>query len=524
MLGIFWSGEEHVKKENVSNKEQKIKELEKWLGIYKGQLETSQKETDICRNKIDRFQKETDYMKNMIYEMQVELDGIHRSASWRLMAPFRKCAGVYRILKDPRLLIIKLRNMKYISAIKYLIPKKVRMKIVKRYFEAYGTSFQPANTAQEDEMFQLLNQFEQELKDGQKLLLVFSGVKYVDSEGQRSIRLIHEARKTGIGIVFAYWRWNTVEEIEPSEDGLAKIPMDLLDKNKVSFFETYFKTVKNKCLLVEFPHPCAVQVIEIANSFGWKTIYDVIDDWEEFARFGQAQWYKKKAERRIANIVDANVATAKVLKEKIEKDLILEKPFHLISNGVDTDRMKCVKKLDSYDYTKGKLQIGYFGHLTDAWFDWKLIIKLAGKHPEWTFHIIGYGEPKKIRVPENVILYGKKRPEELPKYAAFWDISIIPFLNHELTRAVNPIKVFEYLQLRLPVVATYMPEIEGYPYVDVTKTEEEFEHAIRSCQKLHMDEQIVQEFIEHNTWKQKCTEMMEYIDSLQKLAPFSQFQ
>lgn len=522
LLGIFWSGEEHVKKENEIGQEQKIKELEKWIGIYQGELETSQKETDIFRQRIKTFQKEIEYMRNMIYEMQVELRSIHRSVSWRMTAPVRKCASVCRMLREPRLLILKLRSMKYISASKYLIPKKIRKRIVNKYFGTYNVAFQPAHTAQEDEIFRLMERLEQEMKEDEKLLLVFSGVKYVDSEGQRGIRLIHEARKAGVKIIFAYWRWDVQEKLEPSEENLVKIPIDLLIQNRVFIFETYFQFIKHKCLLVEFPHPCVVQAIEIANSFGWKTVYDIIDDWEEFARFGQAQWYDKKAELRIANLVDANVATARVLKEKLAQDIVLDKPFQLISNGVDADRMKRTKKLPSYDFTRGALQIGYFGHLTDAWFDWKLMVRLAKKHTDWTFHIIGYGEPEKLKVPRNIILYGKKRPEELAKYAAFWDLSVIPFLNHALTRAVNPIKVFEYLQLRLPVVASYMPEIEGYPYVKVTKNEKEFERAILSCQKCKMDEQVLQTFICRNTWKQKWIEMAEWIDVLQKSAPFCQ--
>lgn len=502
-----------VNKQLDKDKQMNIK---KQLDIYEKQLALYQKEAEIAK-------KQADYMKNMIYKMQIELAQIHQSFSWKITFPLRLCGRIYRLLKNPKRLILKLRNMKYVSAVRHLIPKRIREKIVERYFNYYDASLLPSNTAQENEALTLLKHFEREIKEEDQLFLVFSGVKYVDSEGQRNIRLIHEAREMGKKIIFAYWRWDSTEKIEKPETDMMKIPIDILDQQKVYFFEKLFRNVRDKCLLIEFPHPCAVQIIEIANSFGWKTIYDVIDDWEEFSRCGQAEWYDYKAERRIANIVDVNIATAKALKEKIEKDIVVKKTYRLISNGVDTRRIKQSKKLPPYDYTKGSLQIGYFGHLTDAWFDWEMLIRLAKKHLDWTFHIIGYGEPKKLKVPDNMILYGKKQPEELPKYAAYWDVSVIPFLNNELTRGVNPIKVFEYLQLRLPVVATYMPEIENYPYVTVTKNEKEFEQAICSCKKWIMDEQCIQEFIERNTWKQKCMELVECIDDLKKSPPFIQF-
>ncbi len=504
-----------MKSENNSQKMQM--DLEIQIELYKHQLELVQKETEAS-------QKEIDYMRNMIYEMQIEQEQIHRSFSWKITLPFRICGSIYQIFKNPRALILRIRRTKYLSAARYLIPKKIRARMVKKYFEAYNSTEFSSNSVQENQVLKLLKDFEQELHQQDRLILVFSGVKYVDHEGQRNIRLIHEAREMGIKIIFAYWRWNSAEEIEESEEALIKIPIDILNTKKIFIFENYFRTVKNKCFLIEFPHPCAVQMIEIANSFGWKSIYDAIDDWKEFSQCGQAEWYEQKVEKRIANIVDVNIATANVLKEKIEKDIVVKKPYYLISNGVDTQRIRKSKKISSYDFTKGNLQIGYFGHLTDAWFDWQMLIRLARKHSDWTFHIIGYGAPQKLKVPENIILYGKKRPEELSKYAAFWDVSIIPFRNNELTRGVNPIKVFEYLQLRMPVVASYMPEIENYPYVTITRNEEEFEQAVLSSRNVKLDEQCVQQFINKNTWKQKCLELIECIDSVKKISPFKYFE
>ena len=36
--------------------------------------------------------------------------------------------------------------------------------------------------------------------------------------------------------------------------------------------------IQKEILLVEFPHKMAVDIIDIANCFGWKTIYDIIDE------------------------------------------------------------------------------------------------------------------------------------------------------------------------------------------------------------------------------------------------------
>ena len=95
-------------------------------------------------------------------------------------------------------------------------------------------------------------------------------------------------------------------------------------------------------------------------------------------------------------------------------------------------------------------------------------------------------------------------------------MAIIPFINCDLTKGVNPIKVFEYLQLRLPVVASYMPEIKDYPYVTLAVGEEAFEKAIMDSVDIDMDENKVRQFIEENTWEKKCIELLNSIDKLEK--------
>lgn len=520
--------EQKIKYEReIGGQKDEIIELKKQLELEKEQNIKYEREVNRQKKKIagvteqEEFNKrQIDYMKNMIYDLQIEREKTYKSFSWRVTSPLRGVKKIsnnaHKVFTDKKYRVSIIRNSRFYEKFRAVLPQKWKHWIKKKYLDEPEIETILKNNTQEKGILEYVREFESSLKEDDQLILVFSGVKYIDSEGQRNIRLIHEARELGKKIIFAYWRWDTREEIDALEENMIKIPIDILVQIKINIFEDYFKEIKDKCLLVEFPHPYVTQIIEIANSFGWKTIYDVIDDWEEFSHCGQAEWYDKKVERRVANIVDVNIATAHVLKEKIQKDILLPKPYYIITNGVDAERMKKAKRLSEYDFTKGTLQIGYFGHLTDAWFDWELIKQLAKNHMDWTFHMIGYGAPEKLRVPNNVILYGKKLPEELPKYAAYWDVAIIPFINNELTKGVNPIKVFEYLQLRLPVVASNMPEIAEYPYVSIAIGYEEFEAAIVSSAKTVMEEEKVQSFIENNTWRKKCEELLSCIKNIKK--------
>lgn len=416
--------------------------------------------------------------------------------------------AAYHLKNRQYMLLIKkaLKKMGLLPLAKRLLPEKLKGRLRNQVASEAVQMPLAAYERLEQDIEAFINRVDQQ----QKVWMVISGVEYVDHEGQRNIRLIHEAMLKGIKVIFVYFRWNREDPIPQPTESMIQIPLDYLYENRNSFFQNCLVNLDHKAMIVEFPHPYAEELIQIANCFGWISIYDVIDDWREFSLKGQAVWYDKKVEERVVNSVDISVATAKRLEEKVNTG---DNKKYIITNGVDPGRIQPSARLPEFDFRKGNLQIGYFGHLTDAWFDWDLIKKLADKNKDWTFHIIGYGAPENLKVPKNIILYGKKKPEELAKYAAYWDVAIIPFINCELTLSVNPIKIYEYLQLKLPVVASNMPEIANAPYTQIAIGAEEFEAAIRKAKDLVMDDDLISEYVNKNTWACKCEAFIEAIES-----------
>lgn len=343
-------------------------------------------------------------------------------------------------------------------------------------------------------------------ENAEQILLVYSGVKFVESEGQRIIRLINEALLKDIKIVFCYWRWNQQEPLDQSHhENLINIPIDIFLSLKDKIIDFNFPEKTRKTMLVEFPHPTTFHIISQANCKNWTTIYDVIDEWSEFHKVGEAVWYEEEIERYLVNNSKFVTATAYQLGEKVKKYGVGE--VTLIKNAVNPRGLTVQK--DSYTQGKEKLNIGYFGHLTEAWFDWNLIIKLAKKNPEWEVHIIGYGAPDNLKLPNNIHMYGKVEHKKLPEYAKDWDVAIIPFKNSKLTESVDPIKVYEYLHLRLPVVATNMPDLKDYPYTQIANNAEEFERAILELTNKEIDFGVMEQFVKNNTWERRLEQMLE---------------
>jgi glycosyltransferase involved in cell wall biosynthesis len=120
--------------------------------------------------------------------------------------------------------------------------------------------------------------------------------------------------------------------------------------------------------------------------------------------------------------------------------------------------------------------IGFYG-LIEAWIDLDLIAYLASRRPQWTFVMIGRlaVDPGPLRGMPNVLFPGPQPYESLPRWAAAFDVAIIPY---RLTRQVinsNPLKLREYLATGKPVVAVSAPEIDQFaPYVRIANTPEQF--------------------------------------------------
>jgi glycosyltransferase involved in cell wall biosynthesis len=128
----------------------------------------------------------------------------------------------------------------------------------------------------------------------------------------------------------------------------------------------------------------------------------------------------------------------------------------------------------------GRPVVGYFGTIGE-WMDFGLVTFLARSRPDWTFLFIGYAaaDASVLRSLPNVVLTGSRPYEELPQWAAAFDVAINP---HRVTRQVknaNSLKIREYLATGKPVVSVTTPETANFAdVVALADTPEDFLAAI----------------------------------------------
>jgi len=202
------------------------------------------------------------------------------------------------------------------------------------------------------------------------------------------------------------------------------------------------------------------------------------------------------------------------------------KNYKLVTNGVEIEHFSQTITKEQYPtlvkdlLKKNKPIIGYFGAFAN-WFDYELVIKLATERPDLEVLLLGVdydGSIKKYNLEayDNITIAGPINYKELPQYAAAFSVSTIPFLINDITESTSPIKLFEYMAMKKPIVTTDMPECRKYDSVLIGKDHNEFIQKINQALKLENDKNHIEllgkEALE-NSWKAKAMDIVEMIEN-----------
>jgi GT2 family glycosyltransferase/polysaccharide pyruvyl transferase WcaK-like protein/glycosyltransferase involved in cell wall biosynthesis len=203
--------------------------------------------------------------------------------------------------------------------------------------------------------------------------------------------------------------------------------------------------------------------VALREAFDTKLLYDCMDDWQTMPDLSA---FNRSEEPRLAEEADVLVVTGRGL---LERHRAAGREPVLVRNGTEFE-------LFSSAQGRGYLEdiprpiIGYFGAIAD-WFDYNLLFEVAQSRPHYSFVLIGasgleekvlHREAVRLAELPNVYLLGHKPYQEIPAYLAEFDVCIIPFVLNEVTKATDPVKLYEYLSQGKPVVATAMRELEEY--------------------------------------------------------------
>jgi glycosyltransferase involved in cell wall biosynthesis len=248
-----------------------------------------------------------------------------------------------------------------------------------------------------------------------------------------------------------------------------------------------------------------------------RLIYDFVDDLSAFdgpaARLkADHNWLLKQA--RLVSVT----------AEQLQAQVFAQRPDALLCpNGVDYDHFtrsrQTPKPTPPADLAALAVQaspiIGYYGALA-RWFDFNLLTKVSRQRPGYAFVLIGpdfdgsLSSSGLLQEP-NVHWLGQKTYDQLPTYLAHFAVAVIPFLLAELTHAISPLKLFEYMAGGKPVVTTPLQESARYPGVLTAEGPGAFAARLDEALELSVDPAYltqIEQVARANTWEVRAQQIL----------------
>jgi glycosyltransferase involved in cell wall biosynthesis len=268
--------------------------------------------------------------------------------------------------------------------------------------------------------------------------------------------------------------------------------LHLLNPPMWPWFRSRFDRFLNRRLLLRvllpvlrsLPAPCyAVTTIPlVADLIGampvQRWIYYCVDDFGEWPGLDQATL--QQMETCLLSHIDRVIVVSETLRDKLQRR---GRTVSLLTHGVDVEHWTATGARQSIPALEGAQRpwIVFWG-ITDRRMEVRFVTRLAGDLQRGTIVLAGpQGDYDPVlRKTDRVLSLGPLPYELLPQLAREAAVLIMPYADLAVTRAMQPLKLKEYLATGKPAVVRDLPATrEWSDCLDLAATPESFSDAVR---------------------------------------------
>lgn len=253
-------------------------------------------------------------------------------------------------------------------------------------------------------------------------------------------------------------------------------------------------------------HP--VQVDMIPKNYHGKIIYDCMDD--HILLEHQPRLIEKK-EKKLINRATVITVTSNRLRQILKSRYKLTNisNIYLVRNGFNGP----ILKVKSSNYTNKKShKLAYFGSIS-TWFDFNLLESSLKKFDNLEYFLIGPVDDK-LRIPTNKRIHflGTVEHDKLYNTIKDMDALIMPFIVNNVIKAVDPVKIYEYINFDKNIITVKYGELKHFsPYVffyeDKTSFMKAIENVISLNGKTSYSSESRMRFLSDNSWNERAQEI-----------------
>ena len=274
-----------------------------------------------------------------------------------------------------------------------------------------------------------------------------------------------------------------------TDKGLKLIPLKVIPKitgiEKLRWINDSLISRKIKKLIrkkntqvVFFTYP--TQESSIPSNYNGSVYYDCMDNHSAFIR---DEIERKKIEMQEKKLIER--ARRVFVSSEYLKNIIIERyqanpeKFVLVRNAYNGNIINPeTEKIDT-----SVVKLAYIGTLS-SWFDFDSVLDVIRKKNNVEFHL--YGPVDKVEIPKNprIIYHGIIEHENLYDAIKHMDCLIMPFVLNEIIKAVDPVKVYEYINFNKNIILREYPEVRRFAdFVFFYNDSSEFVDAVNEIEK-----------------------------------------
>jgi teichuronic acid biosynthesis glycosyltransferase TuaH len=235
--------------------------------------------------------------------------------------------------------------------------------------------------------------------------------------------------------------------------------------------------------------------------------YYAQDDWASYSPV--APWWP--AYRHAYTALRERGARIISVSDELATRLTAGGPAAIIPNGINPDEWIKSSPVPSVVEKLTRPIVTYLGTI-DGRLNVDLVAKIAEDCAVGSIALIGPCQDSmlqhRLRSIQKVTLCGAMSRAEVVGALRYSDACAIPHVVTPLTRAMSPMKVYEYLAAGKPVATTMLPALNGISARVISVDDEEFPAAVRTALDLPpQPENERLDFVRSNSWAARLERM-----------------
>jgi glycosyltransferase involved in cell wall biosynthesis len=246
-------------------------------------------------------------------------------------------------------------------------------------------------------------------------------------------------------------------------------------------------------------------------------IFDAIDDWLEHPEMGPYRAAAKSGYEIVCQHADLITCVATDLQVRFKA---ARAPVRWIPNGIGPEFFKPSRMLPADLASIPRPRVGYVG-VIERRVDVSLVAWLCNRLPHVQFCFVGPYDRDHVApllCHQNCHFLGKRDFSLMPDYIASFDVCLLPHVVDNSTRRMNPLKLYEYLAVGKPIVATRVAGVDQFTeLISVADTPNQFVDLLQAwLQDPETAErvQIRQAAVRSCSWSSRVDEMVRELDEV----------